>query len=489
MTIIQNASGVAAPQSPPVNRWAALAVLFLASFINLIDISIVNVALPQIQADTGATPTQLKWVAEAYVLALAVGLLPFGRFGDVFGRRRMFIWGLVGFTAASAICGIAPNIESLIAARTVQGISAAMMVPQVLAIVHVIFPPEEKARVFGLFGTISSLGVVAGPIIGGALISADVADLGWRPAFLINIPLGLAALIGAWIYLPRLDDDAQARPDWMGSLLFAVAILFLVFPLIEGRGHGWPWWTFALIAASVPMALVFAAHQRERSARGVSALMPPGLMANPAYLGRLALVTLFFSGIPGLFLVLAIFLQSGFGLSALESGLATTPFPVGVMVASMLTGRFGERHLLARIATGAGLLVVGMLGLVGVISIIGTAPNLTYFAPPLLIAGLGMGTSVIALFQVTMASVEMKDAGAGSGAMQAFQQIGAALGIAIAGQIFFSILGDGRMEAGAQAAPQFVRAASSATLYSIAVFTVLTLVVGWQAVTHRKGGS
>jgi len=239
------------------------------------------------------------------------------------------------------------------------------------------------------------------------------------------------------------------------------------------------------MAASIPAVLAFASHQRIRSAGGASALMPPGLMSNPAYLCRLGLVALFFSGIPGLFLVLAIFLQAGFGLTALESGLVTTPVPVGVMVASMLTQRFGDRHLHARIAVGAALLVVGMLGLVAVIQSTGAVPNGFAFAPPLLIAGFGMGAAVISLFQVTMASVAMLDAGAGSGAMQAFQQIGAALGIAVAGQIFFTVLGDGGMSAGSESAPRFVRAASCAAFYSIVVFGSLTVLVGWQAMKRR----
>lgn len=468
------------------SRWAALAVLFLASFMNLIDISIVNVALPQIQADTGATPTQLEWVAAVYVLALAVGLLPFGRFGDVFGRRRMFVWGLIGFTVASAICGLAPDIVSLIAARAVQGIAAAAMVPQVLAIAHVIFPPEEKARVFGLYGTISSLGVVAGPIIGGALISADIASLGWRPAFLINIPLGIAALFGALAYVPHLDTDTDTRPDWIGSILFAAAAFLLVLPLVEGRVLGWPWWAFATLAASIPTALAFAAFERRRSARSLSALMPHGLLSNAPFLMRLGLVTLFFSGIPGLFLVLAVFLQSGFGLSALQSGLVTTPFPIGVMLASMATERFGNRRPSPRIAWGAALLVVGMIGLQFVIRSTGTALNPYAFILPLLVCGIGMGTAIMSLFQITMSSVSAQDAGAGSGAMQAFQQIGAALGIAIAGQIFFSILGDGGMEEGTKIAPRFVEAATQATFYSITVFALLTLFVGWSAWQDRR---
>lgn len=484
-TIPNNADDRAAA----TNRWAALSVLFIASFMNLIDVSIVNVALPQIQADTGATPTQLEWVAAVYVLALAVGLLPCGRFGDVFGRRCLFIWGLIGFTVSSAVCGLAPDVVSLIIARAAKGIAAAMMVPQVLAIAHVIFPPEEKSRVFGLFGTVSSLAVVAGPIIGGALISLDIAGLGWRLAFLINIPLGVAALIGTRIFVPALDADTDTRPDWIGTALFTVAAVLLILPLIEGRALGWPWWIFIAMVASIPATLAFMTYERKRSAAGHSALMPPGLLANAPYLRRLGLVTLFFSGVPGLFLVLAVFLQSGFGLTALQSGLVTTPFPLGVMLASMTTERFGNRHLSLRIATGAALLAMGMIGLRIVILSTGGELSPYAFTPPLLVCGFGMGTAIMSLFQVTMSSVDAQDAGVGSGAMQAFQQIGAALGIAIAGSIFFGLLGDGGMEAGADTAPRFVDAAATATLYSIAVFATLTVLVGVPAWKTRKGAS
>lgn len=468
------------------NRWRAMAVLYLASFMNLIDISIVNVALPQIHIDTGATSTQLKWVAEAYVLALAVGLLPFGRFGDVFGRRRIFLWGLTGFTAASVICGLAPNINSLITARAIQGIAAAMMVPQVLAMVHVLFPPDEKARVFGLFGTVSSLGVVAGPVLGGAVISADLAGLGWRPTFLVNLPIGIAALIGAWVWLPPTKPDGQNRPDWIGSLLFAVAIFLLVYPLIEGRRLGWPWWSFTLMISAVPAGLLFAKYEYRRDTDGHSVLLPIGLLANAQYLSRLGLITLFFSGIPGLFLVLALFFQSGFGLTALQSGLVTTPFPVGVMLASMTTQRLGDHFLQGRIACGAGLLVVGMAGLLVEIRSTGALLNTLAFIPPLLICGIGMGSAVMALFQVTMSNVSEDNAGAGSGAMQAFQQIGAALGIAVTGQIFFSLLGNSGLGAALEDTSRYVRAAAWATTYSIFIFAGLTALVGGQAWQKRS---
>ena len=463
-----------------------MGVLFLANFMNLIDVSIINVALPRIQAETGATATQLEWVAATYILALAVGLLPCGRFGDVFGRRRLFLWGLAGFTAASALCGAAPGISGLIAARTLQGIAAAMMVPQVLAIVHVIFPPEEKSRVFGLFGTISSLGVVVGPVIGGALISADPGGLGWRTIFLINLPLGAAALIGALHFIPDLKSENDLRPDWGGTLLFGVAIVLLVLPLTEGRGLGWPWWTFAALAASIPTAIVFVKWEFRQAKRGLPVLMPMGLLTDPVFLTRLGLVTMFVSGIPGLFLILAIYLQSGLGFSPLQSGLAIAPFPIGVLLASFTTEKLGNRHLTLRIAAGAAVLLVGMAVLQRIIQSHGAGLAATDFAPPLVICGFGMGSAIMALFQVTMSGVSAKDAGAGSGAMQAFQQLGAVLGIAIVGQIFFSVLGDDAVPAHVATADSLAAAMTISTWYPIAIYCALAIGLGWSVLRQRK---
>ena len=321
---------------------------------------------------------------------------------------------------------------------------------------------------------------------------------------MINIPLGIAALIGTLRYVPDIDAETEVRADWIGSLLFAVVIVLLVLALIEGRVLGWPWWSFATLAASAPVAVAFVIYEHARDVKGLSALMPPALLSNAPYMWRLGLITLFFSGIPGLFLVLAVFLQSGFGLSALESGLVTTPFPVGVMLASLVTERFGNRGLPLRIASGAAMLAVGMTVLLVVINQTGAVLN-PYcmlvlqvviraaeaelnsfsFALPLLVCGFGMGTSIMALFQLTMSSVQAQDAGAGSGAMQAFQQIGAALGIAISGQLFFGGLDEGMLGVSNDAA-RFVTAAGHATLWSIAVFAVLALIVGKTALAPDK---
>jgi len=461
------------PQSEPhPGRWAALAVLLIANFMNLIDVTIVNVALPSIEANLGASPEALEWVAAAYVLTFAAGLLPCGRFGDIYGRRKLFLIGLTVFTVTSAICGMAPTIGTLIGARLAQGIGAAMMVPQVMAIVHVLFPSHEKGRVFGMFGTVASLGSVAGPIIGGALISADIAGLGWRPIFLINLPLGVLALIGTLRFVPDLPTSNRMRADWAGMGLFTLAIVLLVLPLIEGRALGWPWWILTLIALSIPTAYAFWRVERARERRGLTELLPSRLMANGRFMLGLSTVTVFFAGIPGLFFILAVFFQSGFGLTPLQSGLATAPFPLGVMLASRLTSRFGERFLRERLSGGALGVALGMAILQWVVRSTGETLDPLHFIAPLGIAGFGMGIGISAMFQSVLACVPGRDAGSGSGAMQAFQQVGAALGIALIGQIFFAHLTADRSDAG------FIHATAMAALLPLGIFLLIAIVHG-----------
>jgi EmrB/QacA subfamily drug resistance transporter len=448
--------------------------------MNLLDVTIVNVALPSIEADLGATPEALEWVAAAYVLTFAAGLLPCGRFGDIFGRRKLFLIGLTMFTVTSAVCGFAPTIGTLIAARLAQGIGAAMMVPQVMAIVHVIFPAAEKGRVFGIFGTVASLGSVAGPIIGGALISADIAGLSWRPIFLINLPLGLLALIGTLRSVPDLPRSDRMRVDWAGMALFTLAIILLVLPLIEGSALGWPWWISALMMVSIPAAYAFWRVERHREAAGLTELLPSRLMANGRFMLGLATVTLFFAGIPGLFFILAVFFQSGFDLTPLQSGLTTAPFPIGILLASRLTSRFGERYLSARLSIGALFVACGMGLLQWAIRGTGATLETTDFIAPLAIAGFGMGNAISAMFQSVLLNVPPRDAGSGAGAMQAFQQVGAALGIALIGQIFFGSLATAQGN-DLGTAETFKHAAAMAALFPMGAFTIIALVHGVRA--------
>jgi EmrB/QacA subfamily drug resistance transporter len=465
----------AAAAKPVAGRWIAFAVLLGAGFMNLLDITIVNVALPSLQLAFDATSSQIEWVVAAYILVFALGLLPAGRLGDIYGRRAMFMAGVTVFTIGSALCGLATSIETLVASRVLQAVGAAMMTPQTLAFVPALFAPKEQGVAYALGGLAAGLASVIGPVMGGTLIGLDIWGLGWRPIFLVNLPFGILAIVMALKYVPKLQPKAIGGNDFVGIVLAGIALLLVIFPLIEGRQVGWPWWCFAMMAAAVPMAAVFVGWQHRQAARGAAQLLPVALLANRKFLIGTALAALTFSGIPSFFLVFAIYLQSGFGLTPLQSGLTTVPFSVGVLVASIAAGKLGMRRQRLRITIGALLLMTGMS--VARTVVLGTEDAVVWawFAVPLFIAGLGLGTAISPLFQTILSSVAGRDAGSASGALQSFQQVGGALGVAIMGEIFFSTL----MRAGAGAASHAVYADAlrNALIYNLFAYAVIAAAV------------
>ncbi len=457
---------------PDPRRWFALATLLLAGFMNLIDVTIVNVALPSMQERLDANSSQIEWVVAGYVLAFALGLLPLGRLGDIVGRRRVFLWGVAGFTGVSALCGLAPNMEVLVIGRLAQGFAAAMMMPQVLAITQNIFPPHERGAAFAMFGLSTSLAAVAGPLIGGMLVSADVAGLGWRPIFLINLPIGIFAVFAGLRMIPRVGGNPHLTNDWAGIAIVALALFLLVFPLIEGRTLGWPAWTFVMMLFSIPAALAFVMWERRRDRANRSQLLPLALMRNRNYVIGVAITLSFFSGIPGFFMIFALFLQTGFGFTPFESGLATIPFPIGVATASFLSGRLGARALKPRIVTGALAVTLGMVLTREAVLGVADAVAMESFILPLGLSGFGMGLSIAVLFQAVLSTVPREDSGSASGALQAFQQMGGALGIALIGEVFFATLA----LRGAPDHAGFVDATSRAMIYNVVVFAGVTVL-------------
>jgi EmrB/QacA subfamily drug resistance transporter len=481
------AEGRVSPPDP--RRWIALAVLLLASFMNLMDVTIVNVALPSMQQNLGASPSQIEWVVAAYILAFALGLLPFGRLGDIVGRRGMFVVGVGLFTLASALCGLAPSIEVLIGARVLQGLAGAIMTPQVLAIATVIFPPSERGFAFSFFGLASSLAAVTGPIIGGALISANIQGLDWRPIFLVNVPFGILATIAGLLLIAPIPAHRQLRNDYVGIVLFGLSILAVVFPLVEGRTYGWPAWAFGMIAAGLVGLLAFYLWERRREARNEPELLPVKLLANRNFAVGSLMSLVFFSGIPGFFMMLAIFYQAGFGLTPLESGLTTVPFPLGVFLASFISGRLGSRFLAQRVAVGALLLAAGMIYVRFTFGTVGTHIDHWAFVPPLAIGGLGLGIGISAIFQTVLMGVPHRDAGSASGSLQAFQQVGGALGVALVGEVFFTWLENAQAWGATSKADAFVHAAQAGTWYEIGAFLVVaTLVLLLRPLPRQQAG-
>lgn len=426
--------------SPLANRWLAFAVLLTANFMNVMDVTIVNVALPTLKSDFNATSSQIEWVVATYVFVFAILLLPCGRLGDIFGRRKMFIWGVVVFTLASGLCGLAWSIDALIGARILQGIGAAMMSPQAMALIPSLFPPKERGGAFSFFAVAAGLASVSGPILGGLLIGANIFGLDWRPIFLVNVPVGIATALLALRLVPNVPGERRLGIDGVGIALAGLALFSVLLPLVEAPVLGWQVWMWPFVIAAPLLAIGFAKWEHRQAARNAPQLIPVALLGKKSFLGGACLLGLLFSGVPGFFLVMAIYLQDGFGLTPLWSGLTVTPFSIGILCSSPLSNRLGDRHLRARIIAGSmtlavahGVLHFSALAMVG-------GYDWFVFAPVLFCAGFGLGSTAAPLFQIALSGAESSDTGSASGAARAFQQVGSAFGVAIMGGIFFATL-------------------------------------------------
>lgn len=423
-------------------RWWILFVVLLVECMDLLDGTIVNVAAPSISAELHASSTALQWIVGGYALALAVGLVLGGRLGDLFGRRRLFIVGTVGFTVCSLLCGIAPSTGVLIAFRLLQGLAAAMMIPQGFGIIRSAFSTAELPKAFGLFGPVIGLSAVLGPIVGGVLVDADLFGTGWRLIFLVNLPLGIAAVAGAVALLPEPRTPGVSRLDGVGAVLVAAAVGLLIYPLIQGRELDWPAWTFAMMGAGAVLFAVFGWHERARERAGQDPLVVTSIFRKRAYVSGAVVLLTFFAAMMGLMLVLTLYLQLGLGFSAIHAGLTLVPQSLGMAIGAGLGGallapRIG-RHTLH---LGLLLMAVGMVALLAVVNHNGLAVTTFQLAGPQLLAGLGIGLVVAPLFSIVLAAVADAEVGSASGVLNAIQQFGAAVGIAVIGTVFFSVLG------------------------------------------------
>lgn len=449
--------------APNPRRWASLAVVLLAVFMDLIDITIVVIAAPAIRTDLGASYAGIQWVMAAYALALGLLLITGGRLGDIFGRKRMFLAGIAVFTVTSAVCGLATDIDMLIAARVVQGAAAAMMVPQVLATIQVDFPYQERPKAFGLYGAVNGLAAAAAPIVGGLLVGQDAFGLGWRSVFWINVPVGLIALVGGALLMRESRSASRPRLDLGGVVLVTAALLLLLYPLIQGAEHGWPGWGWAMMAASVPVAAYFARHQARRERVGRPSLLPVALFRHRSFVLGLAASFVMFSSIAAFFLVLTFQLQSGHQFSALRVGLTFLAWPLGLAATSglaiNLVARLGRRL----IAIGAAVLTAAMLVVIGGIRLAGGEVGTWHLVPGLLLGGVGFGLVAPVLVDIVLSAVPERDAGAASGAVNTTIQVAGAVGIAVVGALFSTALSAG---AG------FDGAAQRALWYPVAAFAL-----------------
>jgi len=418
-------------------RWFVFAVVIAANVMDLMDATIVNVAGPSIRAALGGSVSTLQWLPAGYTLAFAVFLITGARLGDMFGRRRLFLIGSAGFTVMSAACSVAPSMEVLIVFRVLQGSFGALMIPQGFGMIKEVFDDKEITKVFGAFGPVMGLSILAAPILAGALVEANLWGIGWRLVFLINVPIGIVALVGAVRVLPRTVAHPGIRLDIGGMVLIGVALTAIIYPLIQGRTDGWPAWTFVSLAVGAILLGVFVLWERHHHG---DPLIEPGLLANRTYTSGILVALAFFGAFGGLLLCVSLFAQLGEHFSPIHAGVTLMAMVVG-MIAGMgvgfaLVGRLG-RHLLH---CGIAIIAVGTVVLALTLTGARSASTLD-LAPGLFLIGLGAGSSIGQLFDFILAGVSMNEVGSASGVLEAVQQLSSALGVAVLGTIFFSALG------------------------------------------------
>lgn len=463
-----------AAQAPATPGRLTLLIMLSGTFMVVLDFFIVNVALPAMQLDLHAGASTLQWVVAGYGLATAAGLITGGRLGDMFGRRRMFMLGLLLFTLASAACGLASSGEVLIIARVLQGLAGALLQPQVLAMIGLTYAGEARAKAFAAYGVTLGLGATLGQLVGGALIHLDIAGLGWRSCFLINLPIGLAGLLLAPRVVPPLANAGTSRLDLPGMLLIAAVSVSVVLPLVEGRELGWPAWSWLTLAAALPLFLLFVAQQWRVAARGGDALVAPVLMTHRGFVAGLLTTLAFYVGNASLYFVLALFLQQGRALGPLTSGLVFTALAVGFFTTSMAAPRLANNFGGAPIARGALLLACGHALQFANIAGLGGSHVIEWMIPLLFVQGAGLGLVMAPLVSAVLAGLPPQHAGVASGVLGTVQQAGNALGVALIGLLFY-----GRLNGGSGAAAY--ADAFGASLVYLTVSALLVALLYWWA--------
>ncbi|MEZ0066921.1 EmrB/QacA subfamily drug resistance transporter [Streptacidiphilus sp. MAP12-20] len=418
-------------------RWLALAVVMTASFMDLVDATIVNIAIPSIQRDTGAGFSAIQWITAGYALAFAVGLITGGRLGDIYGRKRVFLIGTAGFTAASLLCGLAANPEMLVATRMLQGAAAALMVPQVLSIIHATFSGEERGKVFGMFGAIIGLAAVTGPLLGALLTQWNLFGLEWRPIFLINLPVGIAGLLLGRRFIDESKAPKALKLDLVGVALATAGLLMVMYPLVQGRELGWPVWGYVLMAGGLAVLAGFVRYERSKSARDGSPLVELSLFRAKSFAAGVGVQLVFGAACGIFFLVWTLYMQIGLGWSPLHAGLTGLPFSVACSAAAgmsvqLLVPRFGRKVLQG----GALITAAGALIYIWESARYGQGVHSWQMALPLVVMGAGMGMIFAPLTDAILSEVPKEHAGSASGLINTTNQLGNAFGLALVSVAF-----------------------------------------------------
>jgi EmrB/QacA subfamily drug resistance transporter len=426
---------------PHPRRWRALTVTLVVGFMSLLDVSIVSVALPSLQDDLSASPATVQWVVSGYALTFALVLVPAGRLGDALGRRRMFLVGLSLFVLCSAAAGAAPTVGLLVAARLAQGLAAGCLAPQNSGLIQQLFRGGERARAFGLFGATVGVSTAVGPVVGGVILRLAEGPGGWRWIFYVNVPIGVVAFVLAWRLLPRGGAGRRGRIDAGGVLLLGGGALAVLFPLVqaEAGGLGRLWWLFPVGAL---VLTGFVLWERRVVARGGEPVFDPRLVTETrGYAIGAALATLYFLGFSGIWLVLALFFQTGLDYTPLQSGLAVTPFAIGSASAAVVAGRMVERYGRALTVFGLSAVMAGLTAAAVVLLVVPSGAVGWALAPALLVGGIGGGFVISPNVTMTLRDVPVRMAGAAGGGLQTAQRFGGAVGTAALPGLFYVVLG------------------------------------------------
>ncbi|MFM2482856.1 MFS transporter [Celerinatantimonas sp. YJH-8] len=454
--------------------WRGLYVLLLAGFVTIFDLFVVNVAIPSMQAGLNASFSQIGLIVAGYELAFGVLLITGGRLGDMFGRRRLFIIGMLGFTFSSFVCAVAPTANILIGARVLQGFSAALLFPQVYASIRVNFTGDDSRRAFGLLGMTLGLAAIAAQVLGGWIVHGDFFELGWRSLFLINLPVGLFAIFSARL-IPESRSEERPSLDWVGVFLISVGLSLLLIPLINGPEADWPSWTLLSLAGAAMMLVLFYRQQENSRLAAKLPLVDMQLLSQKRFALGTVLVLLVYSTSSSFFLSFALLVQTGLEIDPFVAGSIFAPCSVGFVVASLVTPKLVTRWGEKVIVVGASIYAVSMGLLILQVYEAGAGLNAVLLIPALFIVGFGQGSIMTPLLNLVLGFVEEKQAGMASGVVSTVQQLGAAFGVAVIGILFNTALSTNNESV--ELASQYSSAFVAGMLYNFAAAVIVCFLL------------
>ena len=453
----------------PAGRWIAFTLLLAGGFMPPVDFFIVNVSLPSIQTTLGASPAELQLVVSGYAAAYAVLLITGGRLGDLYGRRRLFLIGMAGFTIANLLCGLAPSPAALVASRTLQGVAAAILVPQVLGPVRTLFPTErDLARALSSYGVMMGLAASSGQFLGGALVQWNPLGLGWRAVFLLKVPVALAVLFAAWFVVPETSTSQRVRIDAAGAALLSLTLACLVLPLSEGREQGWPAWTFVMLGAVLPLAALFLRLEARLAARHLMPLLDLRLLSIRSFRRGVLVGTLFFFT-TAFYITFSLYQQQGRGTDPLHTGLAILPYGIGLFFGPLASTPLVPRLRHALLPIGLAIQVAGY-GATGAAIWLGWDGWPVYLA--VLAAGFGQGIALPRLYNAALGDVPAPQVGVASAVINSALQIGGAVSVAGIGSLFFAMLRGGSSHAAYAHAFGIAQAATTLALFASMLLSI-----------------